>query len=100
MSILSDSLTWYDASMSTTINILDRFLEPMTEVLTPEVARKLVELRADPELQDEVDELADKANQGTLTPEEDLRYKRYVEAADILGIIQSKARQFLAKHPA
>ncbi len=86
--------------MSTTISYLDRFLEPMTEAFTPEMARKLAELRAEPELQARVDELADKANQGTLSSEEDHEYKSYVEAADIMGIIQAKARRFLAKHPA
>ena len=34
-----------------TVNYLDRFLEPVTEAFTPEVARKLVELRADAELE-------------------------------------------------
>jgi len=86
--------------MSTTINYLDQLLEPMTEAFTPAVAQKLADLRAAPEIQAHVDELADKANQGTLTPEEDHEYKSYVEAADIIGIIQSKARRFLASHSA
>ena len=85
--------------MSTT-RYLDRFLEPMTDAFTPQVARKIAALRADPETQARVDELAAKANAGELTPEEDIEYKGYVEAADIMGIIQSKARRFLAKHPA
>jgi len=50
---------------------LDRFLEPMTDVLTPEVAGALVALRADPELEAHIDDLRKKANAGTLTPEED-----------------------------
>ena len=83
-----------------TISYLDRFLEPMTEAFTPQMARTIVQLRADPELQARVDELAAKASAGTLTPEEDAEYKSYVEAADIIGIIQAKARRFLAKHSA
>jgi len=86
--------------MSTTTNYLDRFLEPMTEAFTPEMARKLAGLRAEPDLQARVDELADKANQGTLSAEEDSEYKSYVEAADIIGIIQAKARRFLANRTA
>ena len=82
-----------------TISYLDRFLEPMTEAFTPEMARRIAELRAAPGLQAHVDALADKANEGTLTPDEDREYKDYVEAADIIGIIQAKARRFLAKHP-
>jgi hypothetical protein len=75
-----------------TSNYLDRFLEPIADALTPEMARKLTELRAEPTLQAEIDVLADKANQGTLTAEEDLKYKRYIEAADIIAIFQAKAR--------
>lgn len=83
-----------------TVNYLDRFLEPMTEAFTPEVARKLADLRADPELQAHIDALADKANAGTLSPEEDREYKGYIEAADIIGIIQAKARRYLAARSA
>ena len=77
---------------------LDRILEPMTDVLTPEVARALVGLRASPDLLADVEDLRRKANEGTLTPEEDVKYKDFVEAVDVVSIIQSKARQFLAKH--
>lgn len=83
-----------------TISYLDRFLDPMADVFTPELARRIVGLRAEPRLQAYIDELADKANRGTLTPEEERDYKSCIEAADIIGIIQAKARRFLASHPA
>lgn len=83
-----------------TVSYLDRFLEPVTEAFTPALARKLVDLRADPELQAHIDGLRQKANEGILTPEEDAEYKDFVEAVDVISIIQAKARQFLAKHPA
>lgn len=70
----------------------------MTDVLTPEVARGLAGLRASPELLEDVEELRRKANEGTLTPEEDAAYKEFVEALDVVSIIQSKARQFLSRH--
>lgn len=89
---------WYNRSMAAT-TYLDRFLDPMTDVLTPEVARALVALRADPELEAHIDELRHKANAGTLTPEEDAEYKDFVEAVDVISIIQSKALQFLASRP-
>ncbi|HUG90268.1 MAG TPA: hypothetical protein VML55_05520 [Planctomycetaceae bacterium] len=85
--------------MSTT-SYLDRLLDPVTEALTPEVARTIVGLRADPELRAEIDELRRKANEGALTAEEDAEYKDFVEAIDVLSIIQAKARRFLSKHPA
>ncbi len=84
--------------MATATSYLDRFLEPMTEVFTPELARKIAELRADAATQARVDALAERANEGLLTPEEEAEYKSYVEAADIIGIIQAKARRFLDEH--
>ena len=83
--------------MSTT-SYLDRLLEPVTEAFTPDVARTIVGLRADPGLEAEIDELRRKANAGTLTAEEDADYRDFVEALDLISIIQAKARRFLAQH--
>lgn len=83
--------------MSTT-SYLDRLLDPVTEAFTPELARRIVELRADAETQARIETLRTKANDGTLTSEEDAEYKDFVEALDIVSIFQSKARKFLAKH--
>ncbi len=82
--------------MSTT-SYLDRFLDPITEAFTPEVARRIAELRADDELQAEIDVLREKANAGTLTPDEEAAYKDFVEAVDLISIVQSKARRCLAR---
>ena len=79
---------------------LDRLLEPLTDVLTPEVASALLALRADAELQAHIDELRRKANEGALTRTEDAEYKDFVEAVDVISIIQAKARRFLAKQSA
>jgi hypothetical protein len=81
-----------------TVSYLDRLLEPMTDVLTPEVARALADLRAGPELLADIEQLRQKAHEGTLTPDEDAAYKEFVEALDVVSIIQSKARQFLDRH--
>jgi hypothetical protein len=80
-----------------TISYLDRFLDPITEAFTPDVARRITELRADDELQAEIDVLREKANAGTLTPDEEAAYKDFVEAVDLISIVQSKARRFLAR---
>lgn len=81
-----------------TITYLDRFLDPLTETLSPEVARKIIALRAAPDVQARAEELAEKANEGTLTAAEDAEYKEFVEAVDIVSIIQAKARRFLSQH--
>jgi hypothetical protein len=78
---------------------LDRMLDPVVESFTPAVARKIVKLRADPELEQRVAELRRKANEGTLSPEEDAEYKDFVESVDVISILQTKARSFLTHHP-
>lgn len=76
---------------------LDRVLEPVTEILTPEVAKGIADMRADPQLQARLDELATKANQGRLSEAERQEYRDYVDAIDFIGIFQAKARAFLAR---
>jgi hypothetical protein len=74
---------------------LDRLLAPFGDCLTPEVAEKLVHLRADPEVQARVDELADKCTEGALTDEERAEYESYVHTIDVLAVLQAKARRLL-----
>ena len=83
-----------------TVSYLDRFLDPVTEAFRPEVARRIIELEADSSLQAEVDLLRQKANEGSLSAEEDAAYKDIVEAIDVISIIQSKARSFIARRSA
>jgi hypothetical protein len=82
------------------MSYLDRLLDPLTDVFTPEVAKAVLGLRADSELEAHIAELRRKANEGTLTPAEDAEYKDFVEAVDLISIIQAKARDFLSQHPA
>ncbi len=84
--------------MSTTVSYLDRLLEPVTEAFTPELADRLANLQADPELAEQIADLRQKANAGTLSPEEEEAYKEFVEALDMISILQAKARRFLALH--
>ena len=50
-------------------------------------------------MQAEIEVLRKKANMGTLSPAEEAAYKDFVEAVDVIAIIQSKARRFLASQP-
>jgi hypothetical protein len=76
---------------------LDRVLDPVTDILTPEVAKGIVDMRADPQLQARLDELGLKANQGQLTEAERHEFQDYVDAIDFIGIFQAKARAVLAR---
>jgi hypothetical protein len=71
---------------------LDRLLDPIGRCLSKRAARELAGLRADEEAQACVRELADKCNEGTLSPEERAEYEAYVMAANVVAILQAKAR--------
>jgi hypothetical protein len=51
---------------------------PLFELLTPEQLQRLAELEADPGLALRVEELAGKANEGELSPEEAAEYEGYI----------------------
>jgi hypothetical protein len=80
--------------------ILDEVLTPVARCFTPNVARKIASLRANPRLQERLDELADKANEGELSEDERSQYEAYVEAIDVISILQAKARRIMAGHVA
>ena len=70
-------------------------LAPVSDCFTPEVARRFLQLRADPHLQARIDALADKSTEGELTEEERSEYETYVRAGNLIAILQAKARKLL-----
>ena len=75
---------------------LDRLFDPISQALTPEVARRIIALRAEPEVQARVDYLAERCNEGVLTDDERAEYEALVSAATFISILQVKARRALA----
>jgi hypothetical protein len=86
--------------MLPTQELLDRILDPVGRALSPEAARQVLALRADDETQSEMDVFADRANQGTLTPDERAEYESLIAAATLVAILQAKARSVLAGNSA
>lgn len=80
--------------------VLDRLFDPLTNILTPEVARKLVKLRFDSTAQARIGKLARKCNEGELTDAERREYETYVHAINFIGILQVKARALLKRSAA
>ncbi len=83
--------------MSTATIHLDRLLEPLAECLSPEVAAKVADLRADETIQQRIDYLADRANEGLLSDEEREEYAGYLHAIDVIAVLQAKARSQLRR---
>jgi len=76
-------------------HFMDRVLDPLASSLNEEAARSILESHIDPEIQARVAVLAERANEGLLTPEERDEYLSYVEAADLLTIFKLKAKRHL-----
>jgi|GraSoiStandDraft_4_1057263.scaffolds.fasta_scaffold729678_1 hypothetical protein len=77
-------------------NYLDRYFDPVTSVFTPELARKIVELKPAAKDAERIAELGEKADAGSLTDEEKLEYQEFVDAGDFIALLKAKARSFLA----
>lgn len=79
------------------VPVLDRLLDPVSRILTPEVARNLINLRFDRKAQTHIDKLARKCNEGKLSEAELREYETYVYAIDFIAILQAKARILLKR---
>lgn len=84
-------------SSSITYNAFDRGVDPLLrKILSTERARDVLDYQAEPWLQERIEELAAKANEGELTDAERSEYEGYVRANNFVAILQAKARTVLA----
>ena len=78
--------------------VLDDVLGPLVrECFTPEVARHVAEYKADNKIEARLDELSAKCTEGKLTAEEQSEYEDFVQAIELISIIQAKARALIEK---
>ena len=80
-----------------TAEIVESVLDPFTECLTPEAARKILAFRPDDATQQRVSELAAKADAGQLNDEDRAAYRDFIEAFDLVAILKTRARAVLAE---
>lgn len=72
---------------------LEQFIDHLTQGFTLELAKHFTELpEPNPEFQTRLDELAEKANEGTLSPAEEHQYDKFVEYMDFVALMRLKAR--------
>jgi hypothetical protein len=83
--------------MSRRLMVFDRLVD---SVLTAGLAQQLVRMQADPSIQARVDELADKCNEGVLTPDEREEYEAFVTAFEYISLLQAKSRALLSHQQA
>jgi len=79
---------------------LERFVTHLVRGFTPELARHFAELpQPTAEFQARLDELADKANEGTLSDDEAREYDTYIELMDFVALMRLKARATVSTLP-
>jgi hypothetical protein len=76
-------------------SVLDGLLDPLSRCLDAESARRVIGLRVAPAVQQRIDLLAERANEGLLTDDERAEYEALINAADFISILKLKARQHL-----
>ncbi len=77
----------------------DRGVRPVLQTLLLDKAEVVLSCRPDPALQDRIEELAGKANEGELSEEELAEYEGYVRANKFIAILRRQARRILGAEP-
>ncbi len=85
-----------ESTTETTSEAMSRVLLPLADCFTPDVARSVIDLPGDPTLQARLDELAEKSTEGALSREEAAEYDGYIQAMQLLAVVQFQARSKLS----
>lgn len=90
---------WYAAFMviNTGAAIMERLIDPDNADLTPEAARSILRLDFPKRDHKRMASLSAKASAGTLTERDRAELEDYLRVADLLALLQSKARKSLKK---
>lgn len=84
--------------MSTILNstAFNRGVDPVLRLFPEELARNIVRYRGDAALQNRIEELAERSNEGELSVDEQAEYEGYVQANKFVAILQAKARKLIS----
>ncbi len=77
--------------------VFERVLGAVGECLDRPSAEALIRVRADQQMQEWIEKLADKSTEGMLTPEERDEYEALVRVGNFVAILQAKARRLLSE---
>jgi len=82
----------------TTSQAFHRGTAPIFSILTADQTKRLAELQGDPGLAMRVSELAERANEGELSLADREEYEGYIEANNLLAVLQAEARFRLSQN--
>ena len=80
---------------SSPLEVLNDLLDPLSRCLDAESARRVAEFRIAPEVEEKIQGLAEKANEGVLNEDERADYEAIINTADIFSILKLKAERHL-----
>jgi len=86
--------------MATAHDALTELLDPLGNCMTPEVAQKVIHLRASDAANERMRFLSDKSTAGTLSAAEREEYEACVAAGTFIAILQAKARSIISRNGA
>ena len=78
-----------------TTSVLSDLLDTLVRCLDAESARRLVNFRVSEKAQKRVSYLAERANEGLLTPAEASEYDAFISASNMISILKLKAQRAL-----
>ena len=81
------------ADETTSLGLDDSLLESAARCLDTNSVRALSELQLDEAARGRLEVLAQKANEGHLTPEEAREYERFIDLSDIISTLRLKAER-------
>lgn len=81
---------------ATATSVFGELVEPVVRNLNVDAARALLGIRASKAAAKRMDLLAQKCNEGELSPQERVEYEANVMASEFLALLQAKARALLA----
>ena len=70
-------------------------MEPLSRCLDAESARRVLDLKVDLPVQERIESLAERANEGSLTDAERSEYEALINATDFISILKLKAPEHL-----
>jgi hypothetical protein len=77
--------------------ILSRLIRPERHDLSAAAARAILKIDFEPSDRERMNDLAEKARAGTLTPQEKAAIDNYERVGHLLDLMHAKARQSLSK---
>ena len=86
-------------SATSSTPLLEALAESVAACLDEKSLQAIASLELDPRTRERLDTLADRANEGEITPEERAEYQSFIGISEFLGLAQLRARVRLGLPP-